>query len=97
RAPQMGQRELRHDEDADDVQFEEGAELVGREVVDGTMRRMPAGVVDQAVDAAFGGDRAVDRAADVILTRDIARDESRASGAGRRELRRERFAARAVR
>ena len=49
---QVRQRLLAGHEEAHEVQLEEVAELLGREVVDRLVGRMPARVVDQAVEAA---------------------------------------------
>ena len=83
---EVGQRELAGGEIADEIQIEERPEVVDREVVDGLMRGVPAGVVDQAVDPSEALDRPIDHALNVVGFRHVRADEHRASGAARIEL-----------
>ena len=72
RLSQVGQRRLAEREDTDDVQLEDGAEVVGREVVDRPVRRVPAGVVDQAVDAPVPRDCVGDEGVPLVVPRHVA-------------------------
>ena len=81
RLPEMGERSLAEREGADDVQLEDGAEVVDREHVDRVMRRVPAGVVDQAVESAVPRKRLGEERLTVLVPRHVAADEASRSPA----------------
>ena len=66
RLAQVGQGAPAGHEHAHEVELEEVAELLGGEVVDRPVRRVPAGVVDQAVEAAVALDGRVDEPLDLL-------------------------------
>jgi len=59
--------------DAEEVRLDLGAEIVGINVFDGSHVGVP-GVVDQNVEATPPMDRGIDGRADLIVVRDIERD-----------------------
>ena len=77
RLPEMGERRLAQRERADDVQLQDGAKVVEAELVDGAVRRVPAGVVDQAVDSAVPRKRLLEERLTVVLPRHVTADEGR--------------------
>ena len=84
-AAQVGQRQLGQGEHADHVQLDQGAEIVERELIDRLVRRMPAGVVDQAVQTPVALDRASDERDAIGVGRDVAPREVDPAGAARGE------------
>ena len=78
--------------DADQIELEQIAEVLHRKLVDGARGWVPAGVVNQAVDAAVLGHHGVDHALDVVGFGHVALDELHAAGALGIELCLERFA-----
>src|SRR5262249_19158246 len=72
---QVRQGELAGGEHADQVEIQQGAELLHREVVDRPVGRAPARVVDQAVEAPVAFYRGLDQAPNLLDLRDVARYE----------------------
>jgi hypothetical protein len=62
---QVWQGQLAGREDADEIKFDQVAEFGLRELIDGAVRRVPAGVIDQAVEARVAGERCVDQVLEV--------------------------------
>src|ERR687884_281499 len=65
-------RQLAGREDADEVQLEQVAELFDRELVDRLVRRVPPGVVNQAVEPPVAGERDLDQVPEVLRPPHVA-------------------------
>ena len=80
RAPQVREGELAGVEDADEVQLEQVAELFDGELVNRLVRRVPPGVVNEAVYPPVAGERDLDEVPEVFLPPHVAEDEGGVAG-----------------
>ena len=76
RGAQMRQRQLAEREDADDVELEERAEVVDREAIDRVVGRMPAGIVDETVEATVGRRRPGDEREAIGVAGDVTAERN---------------------
>src|SRR5207247_11403971 len=79
-AAQMRESRLAGSEDADQIQAEQVAKFVYREFVDRFVRRMPAGIINQAIEPAITRDRFLDQTRYLLDPGNIASDKLRFSG-----------------
>ncbi len=79
----MRQGKLAGGKRAHEIQLQQVAELLRRKIVNRSMRRMPAGVVDQTINTPRSFDSLRDQVLDVRAPGDITRDELRSASFGR--------------
>jgi hypothetical protein len=74
--PQGGEREFAGSKNADQIQVYQLAELFDGEIIDRFMRRVPAGIVDQAIDTTMVRDGGLNEVLNIFSSPDIAVNET---------------------
>ncbi len=77
RAAQVWQGKFAGRKDADQIQFQQVAEILDREIINRLVRRMPASIVDQTIKTAIAGNRGVNQWLNLCNLGDITTDEMR--------------------